>query len=122
MSSHTPRLLLVAVVYQDEDPVRHSFGIQVPGLVVKVHCGADSDLPATCTSSPAGSVRCDEVVNIRLHTSRHKDQHTEKPYQHELGGSSYLVFTGLRTSRPHDRDRLSRWSESKPTQVSGSCA
>lgn len=44
MSSHTTRLLLVAVVYQDEDLVTHSLGIQVPGLAVKVHCGADGDL------------------------------------------------------------------------------
>jgi hypothetical protein len=39
MSSHTTRLLLVAVVYQDEDPVRHSLEIQVPGLAVKVLWG-----------------------------------------------------------------------------------
>jgi hypothetical protein len=51
MSTHTTHLL-VAVAYQDEDPVRHPLGIQVPGLIVKVHCGADGDLPATCTSSP----------------------------------------------------------------------
>jgi hypothetical protein len=112
MSSHTTRLLLVAVVYQDEDPVRHALRSQVPGLAVEVHCGADADLSlqAAChVHILSGSARCDKVVNIRPHTSRHKDQLTkEKPYQHELGGSSYLIFTGLRTSRRHDCDRLSR--------------
>ena len=122
MSSHTTRLLLVAVVYQDEDPVRHSLGIQVPGLAVEVHCGAGSDLSlqAAChVHIFSGSARCHKVVNIRPHTSRYKDQLTKKkPYQHEFRGSSYLVFTGLRTSRPHDCDRLSRQSISKLTQMS----
>ena len=73
MLSHTTRLLLVAVVYQDEDPVRHPLGIQVPSLAVKVHCGADGDLSlqAAChVHILSRSARCDKrVVNIRPQTS-----------------------------------------------------